>query len=43
MSEMELAERLEKLERDSRRMKRLGVVVLVLAAALGLQPLRGTD
>lgn len=36
MSETELVERLEKLERDNRRLKRLGTAALVLAAALGL-------
>lgn len=36
MSETELVARLEKLERDNRRLKRLGAAALVLAAALGL-------
>ncbi len=36
MTEMELRERLERLERDNRRMKKLGVAALVLAAALGV-------
>ena len=36
MSEAELIGRLEKLERDNRRLKLLGFVALVLAAALGL-------
>lgn len=36
MSETELVARLEKLERDNRRLKRLGVAALVLVAALGL-------
>ncbi len=36
MSDAELVMRLEKLERDNRRMKRLGLAALVLAAALGL-------
>ena len=35
MTETELANRLEKLERDNRRLKRLGAAALVLAAALG--------
>lgn len=36
MTETELMARLEKLERDNWRLKRLGVVGLVLATALGL-------
>jgi hypothetical protein len=35
MSEAELSARLERLERDNRRFKRLGIAALVLAAALG--------
>ncbi len=36
MTQDELIERLQKLERDNRRMKKLGVAALVLAAALGV-------
>lgn len=36
MTESELVARLEKLERDNRRLKRLGAAALVLVAALGL-------
>ena len=36
MSETELVPRLEKLERDNRRFKRLGAAALVLVATLGL-------
>jgi hypothetical protein len=35
MTEIELARRLEKLERDNRRLKGIGIAALVLAAALG--------
>jgi hypothetical protein len=35
MTEMELVQRLERLERDNRRLKRIGAAALVLAAALG--------
>ena len=36
MTEAELVARLEKLERDNRRLKRIGAGVLVLAAAVGM-------
>lgn len=36
MNDIELAQRLERLERDNRRLKRFGAAALVLAAALGL-------
>ena len=36
MTESELVERLEKLERDNRRLKRFGAAAMVLVAALGL-------
>ena len=36
MTDTELVARLEKLERDNRRLKRLGAAALVLVAALGL-------
>lgn len=36
MTDTELQSRLEKLERDNRRLKRIGVAALVLAGALGL-------
>ena len=35
MTEMELVQRLERLERDNRRLKRLGAAALTMAAALG--------
>lgn len=36
MTESELVARLENLERDNQRLKRIGAAVLIVAAALGL-------